>query len=467
MDADLRSIAAARRAAEHAWTAHLAFRGTAPEAIDEIVTAMAQAVEPEAERLARLAVEETGHGNVPDKRIKNLFNSLYVAEWLRSVRTLGVLWRDEAARVAAIGEPMGVVAALVPVTNPTSTVIFKALSAVKSGNAIVCAPHPRGVRCAVATVEVLARAAEQAGAPPALVQCLDEVTLEGTTELMRHRRTSVVMATGGPGMVRAAYSSGKPTLAVGAGNVPVYVHGSAADDPGEVAEQIITSKNFDFGTACVAEQAVIADRPVARALRHEMKLRGAYFCTEAEARRLAGVVFAPDGGPVPDRVGLAAPRLAALAGFDVPSRTRVLVAELEQVGRSEPLSAEKLNPILAWYEAAQPEAGIALAEQIVRFGGWGHTSVIHARDPEVIAEFGRLPTGRVLVNTPAVTGGMGFSTGVEPSFMLGTGTASGSIVSDNVTALHLINIKRVAYMSRPWRDLYEMYGDHGTEGDRS
>ena len=178
-------------------------------------------------------------------------------------------------------------------------------------------------------------------------------------------------------------------------------------------------------------------------------------------------MFARDGSPLPDRVGQAAPRLAALAGFDVPPRTRVLVAELGRVGRSEPLSAEKLNPILAWYEAAQPEAGIGIAEQIVRFGGWGHSSVIHARDPAVIAEFGRLPTGRVLVNTPAITGGMGFSTGVEPSFMLGTGTASGSIVSDNVTALHLINIKRVAYTSRPWRDLYEMYGDRGTHGDRT
>ena len=456
MDADLRSIAAARRAAERAWDAWLAFRATAPEAIDEIVVSMARAVEPEAERLARLAVEETGHGNVADKRIKNLFNSLRIAEWLREVRTLGVLWRDEATKVAAIGEPMGVVAALIPVTNPTSTIIFKTLTAVKSGNAIVCAPHPCGVKSGTATAEVPARAAEQAGAPPALVQCLDEVTLPGTAELMRHRRTSVVMATGGPSMVRAAYSSGKPTLAVGAGNVPVYVHGSVADDAGEVAEQILTSKSFDYGTACVAEQAVIADRPVARALRHEMKLRGAYFCTGEEARRLAGVLFADHGSIRPDNVGKAAPRLAALG---VPPRTRVLVADLDRIGPAAPLSAEKLNPVLAWYEASDAAKVIGLAEEIVRFGGWGHTSVVHARDPQVVAAFGRLPTGRVLVNTPAITGGMGFSTALEPSFMLGTGTGSGSIVSDNVTALHLINIKRIAYESRPWRELYELYGD--------
>ena len=354
---------------------------------------------------------------------------------------------------------MGVVAALIPVTNPTSTVVFKALSAVKSGNAIVCAPHPRGVKSGVATAEVLARAAEQAGAPPALVQCLDEVTLQGTAELMRHRRTSVVMATGGPSMVRAACSSGKPTLAVGAGNVPVYVHASVADDIGEVAEQILTSKSFDYGTACVAEQAVIADRPIARALRHEMKLRGAYFCTGEEARRLAGVLFARDGSIRPDNVGQAAPRLAALAEFGVPPRTRVLVADLDRIGPAAPLSAEKLDPVLAWYEATGTAKGIELAEEVVRFGGWGHTSVVHARDPQVVAAFGRIPTGRVLVNTPAITGGMGFSTAIEPSFMLGTGTVSGSIVSDNVTALHLINIKRVAYESRPWRELYELYGD--------
>lgn len=459
MDADLRSIAAARRAAERAFDAWLAFRATPPETVDATVEAMARAIEPEAERLARLACEETGHGNVADKRIKNLFNALSVAEWLRNVRTLGVLWRDESARVAAIGEPMGVVAALIPVTNPTSTVIFKTLSAVKSGNAIVCAPHPRGRRCAAATTEVLARAAEQAGAPPGLVQCLDEVTIQGTSELMRHSRTSVVMATGGAAMVRAAYSSGKPTLAVGPGNVPVYVHASARADLAEVAEQIVVSKSFDFGTACVAEQAVIADAAVARPLRNEMKLRGAYFCTAAEAERLARVLFERDGSPVVENIGQAAPRLAALAGLGVPPRTRVLVCEPAGIGRGHPLSAEKLNPVLAWYEAAGCEAGFAVAEGILRYGGFGHSAVVHAHDPEVVAAFGRVPAGRVLVNTPAITGGMGFSTALEPSFMLGTGTVSGSIVSDNVTALHLINIKRVAYESRPWRELYEMYGD--------
>ena len=459
MDADLRSIEAARRAADLAWEAFLKFRGTDPSIIDEMVQAMARAIEPEALRLGQMAVEETGYGNANDKRIKNLFNSLAVADWLRNVKTLGVLWQDDVTKVAAIGEPMGVVAALVPVTNPTSTIIFKVLSAIKAGNAIVCAPHPRGVRCGLETTRVMAHAAGQMGAPRGLIQCLEHVTNQGTAELMRHRRTSVIMATGGPGMVKAAYSSGKPTLAVGAGNVPAYVHRSKADSLGEVAEQILMSKSFDYGTACVSEQAVIADRPVARELRHEMKLRGAYFCTGAEAGRLAKLIFTDTLAIHPDHVGQSAPKLANLAGFDVPPRTRVLISEQTVVGRAAPLSAEKLNPILAWYEAADVAAGLDLSNQIVRFGGWGHTAVIHSADAAVVAEFGRIPAGRILVNTPAIAGGMGFSTDLEPSFMLGTGTASGSIVSDNVTALHLINIKRIAYESRPWRDLYELYGD--------
>lgn len=459
MDADLRSIAAARRSAEKAWDAYLKFRDTDPALIDEMVEAMARAIEPEAARLGALAAEETGYGNAADKRIKNLFNSISIAEWLRDIKTLGVLWQDDVTKVAAVGEPMGVVAALVPVTNPTSTVIFKVLSAVKAGNAIVCAPHPRSVKCCMETTRVMARAAEQLGAPSGLIQCLDEVTIQGSAELMRHRRTSVVMATGGPAMVRAAYSSGKPTLAVGAGNVPTYVHRSKANDLGEVAEQIIVSKSFDYGTACVAEQAVIADLPIARELRHEMKLRGAYFCTPAESKRLADLLFTDDLGIHPDYVGQSPQRLAQLCGFDLPPRTRVLVCEQEEIGRSAPLSAEKLNPVLAWYEASDVARGIDLSGQIVRFGGWGHSATIHCDDPEVIAEYSRIPACRIVVNSPALAGGMGFSTDLDPSFMLGTGTSSGSIVSDNVTALHLINIKRIAYESRPWRDLYDVYGE--------
>ena len=458
MDDDLKSIAAARRAAETAFEAYRAFLGTDPAHVDAIVDAMARAIEPEAERLGALAVEETGYGNVPDKRVKNLFNALSVADYLRDVTTLGMLWKDDATKIAAFGEPMGVVAALIPVTNPTSTIIYKVLSAVKAGNAIVCAPHPRGVRSGIETTKILANVAEQMGAPKGLIQCLDSVTIQGTAELMRHRRTSVVMATGGPAMVKAAYSSGKPTLAVGAGNVPCYVHKSKKDDLGEVAEMIITSKCFDYGTACVSEQAVVADPEIARDLRHEMKLRGAYFCSPAEADRLAKVIFRGPQAMDPNRVGQSPAALADAAGISIPPRTRCLVSEESEIGWHRPLSAEKLNPVLAFYEAKNSDHGIETAHNIAKFEGWGHSAIVHSDDPEIVAKFASVPTGRVLVNTPGIMGGMGYSTDLEPSFMLGTGTWSGSITSDNVTALHLINIKRVAYQSRPWRDIYEEYG---------
>ncbi len=460
MDTDLQSIASARKMADAAWQAFTKFRQYSPAEVDAIVEAMAKAIEPEALRLGEMAAEETGYGNAGDKRIKNLFNALSVAEWLRDVKTLGMLWRDEVAKTAAFGEPMGVVAALIPVTNPTSTVIYKTLSAVKSGNAIVCAPHPRGVQCGVETVRIMAEAAERAGAPKNLVQCLDTVTLQGTDELMKHRRTSVVLATGGPAMVKAAYSSGKPTLAVGAGNVPCYVHESKRNDLAEIAEQIISSKAFDYGTACASEQAVIVDRSISRDLKAEMKLRGAYFCNRREATRLGRAIF-PRGNMIdPERVGQSPEKLATFADVELPPRTRILVGEQTEVGWQAPLSAEKLNPALAWYETRSAEHGIEISMAISKFGGWGHTAVIHCDDADVIAQFSRLlPVNRVIVNSPALHGAMGFSTALEPSFMLGTGTASGSIVSDNVTALHLINIKRVAYESRPWRDINELYGE--------
>jgi acyl-CoA reductase-like NAD-dependent aldehyde dehydrogenase len=452
---DLESVADARRAAEQAHEASVRFRRFTPEQVDAVVDAMARAVAPECRRLAELAVRETGYGNAADKELKNLFNTLGVADWLRHVRTLGVLWKDESTRVMAIGEPMGVVAAIIPVTNPTSTVIYKSLSAVKAGNAVVHAPHPRGTESSNETARVVARAADEAGAPPGLIQCLRRPTLEGTGELMRHHRTSVVMATGGAAMVKAAYSSGKPTLAVGPGNVPVYVDRSMRDELAEVAAQIVASKSFDYGTACVAEQAIVAHEAIAEPLRHELRAAGAYFCTSAEGDRLGRVIFRPDGSLSVDDVGQAAAVLAERAGFSVPPRTKVLIATLEtdEIGQQSPMSAEKLDPALAFYTVRDLDAAVQTCAEVLRFGGEGHTLGVHSHDGEVVARLSELPAGRVLVNTPCLHGGMGFSTDLEPSFMLGTGTWSGSIVSDNVTALHLINIKRIAYESRPWRSL--------------
>jgi acyl-CoA reductase-like NAD-dependent aldehyde dehydrogenase len=302
----------------------------------------------------------------------------------------------------------------------------------------------------------MAEAAEAQGAPRGLIQCLTGGDLEGTGELMRHRRTAVVMATGGAAMVRAAYSSGKPTLAVGPGNVPVYVDRTRGDDLDEVAEMILTSKAFDYGTACVAEQAVVVDKPIADRLRQALRTHGGYFCSRREAESLGRVLFAPNGALIADTVGQSAPRLAELAGFPVPPGTRVLLAELDGVGRGVPLSAEKLAPVLAFYVADGAEEGIRRSTEILEFGGLGHTAAVHAADPDVVARFSRVPAARVLVDVPCLHGGVGWSCDVDPSFMLGTGSASGSIVSDNVTALHLINIKRVAYQSRPWRSITDL-----------
>lgn len=453
---DLDSIHEARRAAQTAHEAWQQFRQWSPDEVDRLVDVLARAVAPEARRLGALAVEETGYGNVDDKELKNLFNTLAVADWLRTVRTLGVLWRDEVTKVAGIGEPMGVVAAIIPVTNPTATVIFKTLSAIKAGNAVVHAPHPRAANCCAETARVMADAAEAHGAPRGLIQCLVGGDLAGTAELMKHKRTAIVMATGGPAMVRAAYSSGKPTLAVGAGNVPVYVDRSRANDLDEVADMVLSSKSFDYGTACVAEQAIIVDRPVAERLKHALRSAGGYFCTWREAESLGKVLFQPNGALVVDSVGQSPRKLGELAGFETPPDTRAILAELDSVGRSTPLSAEKLAPVLAFYVVDGAEEGIRRAHEILEFGGLGHTAAVHAADADVVTRFSRVPAARVLVDTPCLHGGIGWSCDIDPSFMLGTGSVSGSIVSDNVTALHLINIKRVAYPSRPWRSITDL-----------
>jgi acetaldehyde dehydrogenase (acetylating) len=348
---------------------------------------------------------------------------------------------------------MGVIAGIIPVTNPTSTTIFKCLAAVKSGNAIVCAPHPRAARCCVRTVQIMAEAAERAGAPKGLLQCLSSGQLPATRELMAHRDTALVMATGGAAMVRAAYSSGKPTLAVGAGNVPVYIHRSVADVV-EAALMVVTSKSFDNGTACVAEQSVVLDEPIADAAIKAFEQHGTVFLDADAQKRLADLLFIGRGALNPEAVGQTAIELARRIGLTVPPDTKVLGAALQDVGPQTPLSAEILGPVLSFYRTGDLQAGHERCREILAFGGEGHTLGLHGQDRAMIARMSDLAASRIVVNTPSLLGGMGFSAGTDPSFMLGTGTWSGSIVSDNVTPMHLINIKRIAHQNRPWRDIY-------------
>jgi acetaldehyde dehydrogenase (acetylating) len=453
LDPELAAIGEARFKAQTARKAFEAFQGVTQAQADRIVQAMAQAAQDAAQELARLAVDETGYGVYEDKILKNLFNAKFCAHAMMQMRTLGVLWVDEVNRVTAIGVPMGVIAGIIPVTNPTSTTIFKCLAAVKSGNAIVCAPHPRAAKCCARTVEIMAAAAEKAGAPKGLLGCLSGGQLPATRELMAHRDIALVMATGGAAMVRAAYSSGKPTLAVGAGNVPVYIHRSVAD-VSEAALMVIVSKSFDNGTACVAEQSVVLDEPIADAAIKAFEQHGTVFLDAEHQRRLSELLFIGRGALNPEAVGQTAIELARRIGLTVPPGTKVLGAALNDVGPQTPLSAEILGPVLSFYRARDLDAAHARCREVLAFGGEGHTLGLHGRDQAMIARMSDLPASRIVVNTPSLLGGMGFSAGTDPSFMLGTGTWSGSIVSDNVGPLHLINIKRVAHENRPWRDIY-------------
>jgi acetaldehyde dehydrogenase (acetylating) len=454
LDAELVAIGEARYKAQAARHAFEAFESVTQERADAIVRAMAGAAEGAAKELARLAVDETGYGIYEDKILKNLYNAKFVAHAMLQMRTLGVLWVDEPNRVTAIGAPMGVIAAIIPVTNPTSTTIFKCLAAVKSGNAIVCAPHPRGAKCCVRTVEIMAAAAERAGAPKGLLDCLSGGELAATRELMAHRDVALVMATGGAAMVRAAYSSGKPTLAVGPGNAPAYIHRSVAD-VAEAALMIITSKAFDNGTACVAEQSVVLDEPIADAALKAFEQQGTVFLAPDQQARLAELLFVGRTGALnPQAVGKSAFELAQRIGVNVPPTTKVLAAVLTEVGPQAPLSAEVLGPVLSFYRTPDVDAAVARCREVLEFGGLGHTLGLHGQDEAMIGRMSALPAARILVNTPSLLGGMGFSAATDASFMLGTGTWSGSIVSDNVTPMHLINIKRVAHENRPWRALY-------------
>jgi acetaldehyde dehydrogenase (acetylating) len=446
-DLDLRSMQEARRCAVSAREAQRAFHGCDQATVDRVCQAMMEAALSASARLGQLAQDETGYGVADHKRIKNEFASRDVWDSIRDVPTVGVLRRDETRGLVEIGWPVGVIAALSPSTNPTSTAIFKVLIAVKAANAIVVAPHPSAVACTNEAVRIMAEAGEAAGMPPGLVSCLQTVTLQGTQELMSHYATSMILATGGSGMVRAAHSVGKPALGVGPGNVPVYVDRSA--DVRRAAADIVNSKAFDYSTICSTEQTVVADRPIAAQLRDEMQANGAHWLTDEQARALGARMFRPDGVMEAAYVGRDPQHLAELGGFTVPASARVLVAELAGVGPDHPLSREKLTTVLGFIEEDGWRSGCERSIELLHFGGDGHSLVIHAQDEEVILAFGlEKPAFRILVNTWGTFGAIGGSTGVMPSMTLAPGGVGGASVSDNITVHHVLNIKRLAYELR-------------------
>lgn len=443
-DHDLRSIQQARSLAARARAAQQTLKGFSQEQVDRIVDAMAQAARDDAERLARLAHEETSFGNVKDKTAKNLFSAVDVHAYIRPLRTVGILREDPATRVVEIAEPMGVVAAVIPSTNPTSTAICKALISVKARDACVMSPHPSARRCIMETAIVMTRAALAAGLPEDALACMTEVSLEGTQELMRCRDTGVVLATGGIGLVRAAYSSGKPAYGVGPGNVPAYVEKSA--DVAKAVRDIVNGKTFDYGTLCSSEQSLVCDEAIREPVIEELRKNGGYFLNEHEVAAVSKVVVTPQRLANPEIVGRPAPMIAAKAGIVVPPETRVLVAPLAGVGREHPLSIEKLSPVLAFYVVKDWHEACERCLQLLHYGGTGHTLGIHSRDDAIIREFAlKKPVFRIIANTQTSMGATGYTTGLAPSMSLGCGAYAGNITSDNITPLHLINIKRLAY----------------------
>ena len=445
---DLESIAQARSLAAAARQAQSILAELSQEQIDAIVAAMADTATSHAEALARLAVEETGYGVVADKVEKNLFSSRQVYEFIKPMKTVGVVNRIEDKKIIEIGEPFGVVAAVVPSTNPTSTAIYKVLIALKARCAIVVSPHPAAVRCITRAVEIMYDAACRAGAPAGSIGWMTTVTLEGTQELMKHRDVAVILATGGMGLVRAAYSSGKPAYGVGPGNAPCYVERSA--DLKKAASDIMIGKTFDNGVLCSSPNSVVVDEEVAEEVRRQFVSDGAYFMNAAEMDALGTVLVTPQRLPNPALVGKPASFIAKQVGITVPDGTRALIAPLNGVGRDYPLSIEKLCPVLSFYVVKDWREGCERCIQILRYGGMGHTMSIHSKNEDVILQFGlKKPAFRICVNTPTTHGSIGLTTGLDPAMTLGCGGWGGNITSDNISPRHLLNIKRLAYELRP------------------
>ncbi len=447
-DRDLASIAEARALARRAKEVAPKLAEFTQEQIDAVIDAMEAAATAQAESLARLACEETGYGVVADKIQKNTFASKRVHEFIRPMKTVGVIRRLEDRKVVEIAEPFGVVCAIIPSTNPTSTAIYKIMISLKARCPIVLSPHPAAVRCITRVAEVMHEAACRAGAPAGSIGWMQNVTLEGTQELMKAREVAVILATGGMGLVRAAYSAGKPAYGVGPGNAPAFIERTA--DVPKAVRDVVTGKTFDYGVLCSSENSVVLDEPIAEEAKREFVRLGAYFLNAQEIAAVGKALVTPQRLPNPALVGKSAAYIATQAGITVPPDTRVLIAELAGVGRDYPLSVEKLCPVLSMYTVRDWREGCERCIQILRYGGMGHTMAIHSRNEEVILQFGlKKPAFRIVVNTPTSHGSIGLTTGLDPALTLGCGGFGGNITSDNIGPRHLLNIKRLAYEVRP------------------
>ena len=444
LDKDLQARQEARRLAACAERAQAELAKMSQQQLDKIVEAVARAFSDAATELAALAVRETGFGNVEDKTVKNEFASKTVLSAIRDMKTVGVLKEHPGEKLWEVGVPVGVIAAIIPSTNPTSTVCYKAMIALKAGNSIVLSPHPKAILCTLRATEIVARAAEDAGAPKGSVACLGIASMAGCQELMAVPQVRLILATGGPGMVRAAYSSGKPAIGVGAGNGPAYIHHSA--DVKKALRCILRSKSFDNGTVCASEQSIIVEKDMEQQVKSVASSMGFYFMNPQEAGSLAKLLFRPTGALNPEIVGRPATELAQKAGFSVPAGTKILVAREQEAGPTRPYSMEKLCPVLAFFVMESEAAVLDKAIEVLTHEGSGHTFAMHAEEAAVVRKFAlQIPVSRFLVNTPAALGGIGATTGLFPALTLGCGAVGGSSSSNNISPLDLINIRRVAW----------------------
>ena len=442
MDKDLQARQEARDLAKQAEAAQKELFFFPQEKLDAIARAIAKAFSASAAELAQMAVEETGFGNVNDKITKNQFASQTVWETIEPMKTVGIL--KEEPGLWEVGVPVGVIAAIVPSTNPTSTVCYKAMIALKSGNAILFSPHPKALACTLRATQIVAKAAEEAGAPKGSVSCLTIPSLDGCRELMGAEPVRLILATGGPAMVKAAYSSGKPAIGVGAGNGPAYLHPSC--NVKEALEKILQSKTFDNGTVCASEQSIIVEKTMEKQAQETAKSLGYYFMDEKEAKDLGAILFRPNGALNPEIVGKSAQILAEKAGFCVPQSVKILVAREQDAGPKYPYSHEKLCPVLAWFAVEDEEAAKRLAIKVLSHEGVGHTFSIHANNTDVVRTFCReIPVSRFLVNAPAAQGGIGAETKLFPALTLGCGAVGGSSSSNNISPMDLVNIRKVAW----------------------
>ncbi|WP_342539249.1 acetaldehyde dehydrogenase (acetylating) [Sporosarcina sp. FSL K6-1540] len=444
IDADLLALQEMRTAVQIAKEAQLAYMSFTQEQVDRIVKAVADAAYEQSARLGKMAVEETGMGVAAHKTIKNEVGSRDVYESIKDLKTVGVVGEDKVKKVVEIAAPFGVVAAIIPTTNPTSTAFFKTLIALKTRNSIVVSPHPYAIQCTNEALKVCDEAAVAAGAPKGLIQCLTMASMDATQQLMKHPDVNLILATGGSALVKAAYSSGKPAYGVGPGNVPVYIERSAKIE--KAVKDIIDSKSFDYGTICATEQAIVVDRNILELVNRELKKNGAYILSDEEKLIMEKVVSPIPGKVNPKIVGKSPQVIAKLAGITLPEGTRVIVGMETKVGKEIPFSLEKLSPVFAMYVASDLNHAKELCLSLLNLGGRGHSLSIHTETDAIAREFAMdMPVSRILVNTMSSVGAVGGTTGLMPSMTLGCGTFGGNITSDNVTAKHLLNIKRMAY----------------------